>query len=261
LRPDGTVLVSRSFGTAGVFVDRTQLPVSGTYTILVDPSGSAVGSVTATLYLVPPDAAAAIVPGGAAVSVAATVPGQNARLTFAGSAGESVTLQLAAVTFPLGTVSLLRPDGTVLVSRSFGSAGVFVDRTQLPVAGAYTILVDPSGAAVGSVSVTLADVPPDVTGTIVPGGAPVTVTLTAPGQNARLTFVALAGRRVTLTLTGSTISSGTMSLLTPTGATLATRFFATSATSLVATLPADGTYTILVDPTAAAVGSATVALT
>jgi hypothetical protein len=259
LRPDGATLVSKFFSTSGTFVDRT-LPATGTYTILVDPAGASTGSATLKLADVPPDAAGSIVPGGPPVTVTITAPGQNARLTFAGTAGESVSLSLSAVSITSGTVSILRPDGTTLALRPFAGTGAFVDTAVLPVAGTYTVLVDPAGAAVGSATATLYDVPPDVTGTIAAGGPSVRVTLPVPGQNARLTFGGTAGQVVTVTLSSVTIGSGALSIIRPGGVILATKFFFTSGGTLTATLPAAGTYTILVDPAGAATGAATVAL-
>ena len=54
LKPDGSNLSSPSLmGTNGGFVDAKTLPVGGTYTILVDPQGTALGGATLTLYDVP----------------------------------------------------------------------------------------------------------------------------------------------------------------------------------------------------------------
>jgi hypothetical protein len=59
--------------------------VSGTYTILVDPQGTALGGATLTLYDVPPDVLGTMSPGGVSVTVSiGPVPGQNARLMFEG---------------------------------------------------------------------------------------------------------------------------------------------------------------------------------
>src|SRR5207244_5601428 len=84
--------------SSGTFVDTKTLPLSGTYTIVVDPQSTYTGSMTLTLYDVPADVSSTITPGGAAVSVATTVPGQNASLTFTGSAGQRVSLEVSSVT-------------------------------------------------------------------------------------------------------------------------------------------------------------------
>ena len=49
LRPDGTTLVApTSIGTSGGLIEPATLPVSGDYTIAVDPQAMALGSATLT---------------------------------------------------------------------------------------------------------------------------------------------------------------------------------------------------------------------
>jgi subtilisin family serine protease len=274
LNPDGSTLVAPTyFGTSGGFVDTKTLPVEGRYTILIDPQSSATGSVTLTLYDVPPDVSASISAGGPDVTVAAEVPGQNARLTFAGAAGQRISLKLSNVTigtsgFSSAKVSILNPGGSTLVAPTyFGTGGGFVDAKTLPVAGTYVILIDPQSNAVGEATLTLYDVPPDAAASIVPGGSAVTVAMTATGQNGRLTFSGTAGRRISLRLTNvsigpSTSSSAKISISTPAGTTLVSpAYFGTSGGYVdVTALPATGTYTILIDPQSNATGSATATL-
>jgi hypothetical protein len=86
------------------------------------------------------------------------------------------------------------------------------------------------------------------------------VTVTTPGQTARLSFDGVAGQSVTATLSGVTIPSGTLQILRPNGVPVAVASFTTAGGTVRTTLPADGTYTVFVDPVNAAVGSATVRL-
>jgi hypothetical protein len=44
------------------------------------------------MYDVPADATSSITPGGAAVTLTATVPGQNITFTFTGSVGQRISL-------------------------------------------------------------------------------------------------------------------------------------------------------------------------
>src|SRR5262249_25508170 len=132
--------------------------------------------------------AASIVAGGTPVKVTVGAAGQSVRLTFTGTAGERIAAQLSWSTIPSGTLSILRPDGTTLASTPFAGAGAFLDPVQLPAGGTYALLLAPAGASAGSATVALLVVPPDATATIAPGGPPVTVGTTAPGQNVRLTF-------------------------------------------------------------------------
>ena len=264
LKPDGTALGSTTYiGTAGGFVDTRTLPVSGTYTIMVDPQGTAAGGVTLTLYDVPPDAGGTIVPSGAAVTVNTIVPGQNAQLTFQGTAGQRVSLNVSAVTMNLATVALLKPDGTALGATAYiSTAGGFLDTRSLPVTGKYTLAIDPQTTVTGGMTLTLYDVPPDAGGTIVPGGAPVTVNMAVPGQNALLTFQGTAGERVSLKLSGVTTNLAIVAFLKPDGTTLGSSAYIGTAGGFFDTraLPVTGTYTITVDPQNAATGSMTLTL-
>src|SRR5947208_11881001 len=100
--------------------------------------------MTLNLYDVPPDAGGTITPGGPSSSLSISVPGQNGRMTFAGAAGQRISVQFSGVTLSFATVSILKPDGTALVTnRYIGTGTAFVDATVLPTAGTYTIMVDP----------------------------------------------------------------------------------------------------------------------
>jgi len=205
-------------------------------------------------------------------SVETTAPGQNAAFTFDGLAGERVSLKLSDVS--IGTsccssakISILTPDGTSLLSAtSFGTSGGFIDTKTLPQTGAYRIVVDPQSNAVGSVTLTLYDVPDDPTGTIAVGGPSSTLTLDVPGLNGWRSFAGTAGRTVTLKLTSVTIgtsccSSAKVSVLRPDGTTLVSPAnFGTTGKTLSFSLPVSGTYSIFVDPQSNATGSVTLAL-
>jgi Big-like domain-containing protein len=272
LKPDGKPLVALTLGTNGGFIDATSLPAAGTYSIVVDPQSTNIGGATLTLYDVPPDASAAIVPGGAPVTVSTAVPGQNARVTFAGTSGERVSLDVSDVT--VGTsvccstkISILKPDGKTLVGATVGTNGGFIDTQTLPSTGTYTILVDPQSSAGGDATLTLYDVPADAAGTIVPGGPDVTVSTTVPGQNARVTFDGVAGQRVSLDVSGVTIGTSLccgikVSIVRASGTIIAgpSTFGTLGGFVDTVSLPASGTYTILVDPQGSASGAATLTL-
>ena len=273
VRPDGTALVAPAyFGTNGGFVDARALPTTGTYRIFLDPQSNAIGSATVTLYDVPPDASAPIAPGGASVTVATSVPGQDAILTFNGTVGGRVSLRLTDVTIgssccSSAQVSILRPGGATLVSAAlFGSNGAFVDAVSLPVSGTYKVMLDPQSNAVGSATATLYDVPPDLTGSVGVGGQGLPLSFGLPGQNARLTFSGTAGQRVTLRLTAVTIgssccSSAQVSVLNPSGTKLLSpTYFGTNGKTIALQLPSTGTYTVVLDPQGAGTGAATLAL-
>ena len=261
LNPDGSKLVPPTYvGTSGGFVDTRTLPANGAYTVVVDPQGTATGSATLTLYDVPPDATASTAPGGGPVTVTTTVPGQNAQVSFSGSAGQRVSLKVNASCCSI-RISILSPGGSTLVPPTYAGSGTFFDTRTLPASGVYTIVVDPQGAATGGVTLTLYAVPPDVTGSIVVGGAPVTVTTTVPGQNAQLSFTGVTGQTVSLQVSKVTVSISHLSILAPDGqAVVAPTAVFTSGRTFTISLPLTGTYTIVIDPDSAYVGSMTLTL-
>jgi hypothetical protein len=94
------------------------------------------------------------------VTFAIGTPGQNARLTFSGTVGRTVTLSASGVT--IGTsgccstqLSVLKPDGTRLVVPTYvGRNGRSLTMT-LSVTGTYAVVVDPQYAATGAMTLAL----------------------------------------------------------------------------------------------------------
>lgn len=260
LKPDGTTLASSTYTGSGTFINTQTLPATGTYTAFLDPDGTGTGSAALTIYDVPADISGPIVPGGAAVPVTLTTPGQNARLTFSGTSGQRVSLYASGITISNWKVlSILKPDGTTLTSATFVTSSRFIDVQTLPVSGTYTVLLDPELQDTGNATLALYDVPADVSGPIVPGGSAVGVTVTTPGQNVRLTFSGTAGQRVSLNASGITISNWKiLAILKPDNTTLASESFVSSSRFMdVKTLPSSGTYTVLLDPEQQDSGNAT----
>ena len=243
----------------GSSVDLVELPVTGTYTIFFDPLATYTGSFTIT---VSSELEGTIVPQGSAVPVAITRAGQNARYTFSGTAGQSVSLQLSNVTIRSGYASILKPDGSPLGQPiSFAYAGAVGDAQVLPTSGTYAVLIDPELSYTGSAKLALYNAP-DLTGTIMIDQVAVTPTLTVPGQRALYTFNGTAGQWVNLGLTGVSIASSTVSMLKPDGTKLASTTIGPSGGSLdpATALPETGTYTVVVDPVGNHTGSMTLAL-
>lgn len=261
-RPDGVVMTVPAplFGTGGGSMDLGLLPLTGTYTIFLDPVSTYTGNITVTVST---ELTGTITPGGAAVPITISRVGQNARYTFTGTVGQTISLGVTSVTIPSLAVSIVKPDGTNLVApTSFSTSGGAIDSQVLPSTGTYAIFVDPAQASIGNVTIRLYNTP-DVTGTITLDGATVTPSLTVPGQRARYTFTGTAGQWVNLGLTAVTISSSAVSMLKPDGTTLVSTTVSTSGGSLdpTTTLPVTGTYTIVVDPTGLATGNMTLTLT
>lgn len=159
LAPDGSSLARNVLvGAAGGFLDTETLPATGTYELLVDPAGATTGSVTLTVYDVPQDASFTGTVGGPPVQIGVTVPGQNARFSFAGAAGGRVSLVLSSVTVSSSYVSVLRPDGTTHVPQTLVGVTGRTFTLELTHTGTYVVVVDPRAAATGNMTVRLSQV-------------------------------------------------------------------------------------------------------
>lgn len=267
--PDGTRLASTCVSwNGGGITDTPALSVSGTYAIVVQPSCnmwncSFSGSMTLKLDSFM-DVTGTITPGGPPVTVTTMTPGQQARLTFNGVAGQRVSLKINNVTISNSTVYIYNPNGTTLTWLSVFTNGAYMDTRTLPTAGTYTILVDPNSTYTGNMTLTLYEII-DVTGPITPGGPPVNMSITTPGQNARFTFSGTAGQKISLNIGSVTIATSYVYILKPDGTVLATVVDSeTGTTSPVGTagayidtqtLPVTGTYTVFVDPTGTNTGN------
>jgi hypothetical protein len=218
------------------------------------PAKAAVGVPTA-LAPASPDANA-ITPGGPPVHVT-TGPGQEARLRFEGRAGQRVSVaqkgQTAACPW---LVYLQGPDGQRF-TQLYGNCG-FMDGTLLPQDGAYALVVAADPTSRANVTLTLYDVV-DPTADIVPGGPPVRVTTTVPGQTGRLLFAGRAGQRVRVVQQpNATVCPWLLYLLEPDGQRF-TQLYG-GCQPLSATLPTDGEYTVVVNPEGMGTADVTVTL-
>ena len=193
------------------------------------------------------------------------VPGQNARLTFDGVAGQVVSVGLSNVTIGNSvisgtTISVLRPDGSALASRNVER---WADSSMLWRSRDGDVHGPRRSARRqhGGITVALEQVPVDVEASIA-FGVPLTVTTTVSGQNARVSFTGTAGQRVSLQVSGNCCLSQ-ISIRQPDDSLLvAPATFGLGAGFIdTRTLTQTGTHTILIDPQAAATGSITLTST
>jgi hypothetical protein len=124
----------------------------------------------------------------------------------------------------------------------------------------YTIVHNLVGTATGSVSLTPYDAT-DHADTISPDGTSKTVTTSIPGQNVKLAFTETAGHRVSLKV-GPAPFGGSVSVLDRDGVT---RLGSTSIGALNGLIepiriPANGTYSIVVNYSGSSTGSVTLNL-
>ena len=133
-------------------LDRTQLPQSGTYRVVIDGVGATTGSATIQLYDVPPDAGGALLVGGAALSSTVTTPGQNITDTFIATVQQPIKVVFPQSLDIHDNVTVTAPGGAVLVNTLEGFAPFTI---TAPATGTYTVLVDPTGTTTGTASVAI----------------------------------------------------------------------------------------------------------
>jgi YD repeat-containing protein len=280
IRPDGAQLglVQWHAPNGGVdenFLDAVTLPITGTYTVIVFSSQGYTGQAEITLHNVPAELVGMTALDGTANPISITVPGQNSKYTFTANANDKLSGVFTAGTLTCcvfqGTtgISILTPYGTTVTNSFFGGffGDGFMDAVTLPVSGTYTAYLNPRWTYTGTGTLKFYSVT-DVTGPITPGGAAVPVNLPTPGQNARLTFTANAGDKISGTFTAGTLfcclpygGNVYIPILDPNGATVA-GFGGVwgNGTLDTTTLPIAGTYTVLVNPDNVTTGNGTVQL-
>ena len=259
LKPDGMPLGKPTSFYGSAMIPGQVLPTSGIYAVLIDPDLSYTGHVKLALYNAP-ELTGSIMIDQVTVTPTLTVPGQRARYTFDGTAGQWVNLGLTGVSIATSTVSILKADGSKWSSTTIGPSGGSLDPlTALPETGTYTVMVEPVSNYTGSMTLALSS---PVTGTLALDGQSVPVSLTKPGQTARYTFNGNAGQWVTLGLTAVDITSSAVTLMTSEGTILASTAIGTAGGALEDQnpLPTTGTYTILVDPSSSYTGKMTLTL-
>jgi YD repeat-containing protein len=255
-KSDGTVLQAPlAFTNQGAGTASVVLPVSGSYSIFIDPYIGRSGLITATLSadLSPP---VSINSGALALDIR---PGQNAWLMFAGTAGQRVTLGLSGITIApgyccdIGAITLYKPDGTVLQAPlAFTNQGAGTASVVLPVSGTYAFAVDPYLGRSGAITATVSG---DLSPPISINGPSVVLDFNA-GQNAWLMFDGTAGQRVSVGLSGITMAPGyccdigSVSLYKPDGTVLQVPLAFTNqgAGTASVVLPVSGTYAFYIDP-------------
>ena len=215
LKPDGTTLATFvTVGTSGVFFEAITLPATGNYSVFINPKIAAIGNATVTVYDVSSDLTDTIMIGGPPVSVSINTPGQNAQLTFTGTAGQIVELDWNGTILFSNSIVFIKPDGSVLID-DYGWDDD--DIYRLPVSGTYTIQIDPFMASVGTTTFTLYEIPELATTSIQVDGPPVTVAIPTVGQFAKVTFSGTAGQRVSLKISDVKIPWAYVEVTNPNG--------------------------------------------
>jgi len=240
---------------------------SGHFTLLA-PAGNAVSSqdfYVPFLSHAPGDIGftARITPGmSQPVTLAAN---QIAMVLFDGLEGQHADIEWSGSTFSSCNLYLISPDNSTTATTFCTPAYTALGSTYLPKSGTYTIGIDP-GTSSGGLTLSLnldftgtLTVPaPGATGQAVP--VPTTGNLAA-GQNARLTFTAIAGQKLSFNVANSTIGSCVLTLYDPDYNSVESGSCGTGATYVdTVTLALSGTYTIYLSPQGTATGSVSVSI-
>jgi RHS repeat-associated protein len=258
---------------------QAQIPTGtglGNQNVVVTVNGQV--SATATFIVTPGLVGITPPPAGIAASSTIDTPNQTAPLIFSGTAGQLVSVMLTNFNYP-GTwnsvnVSILKPDGSTLASTSmyawgfFGSS-LFQSPVTLPVTGIYTLLIAPQNGITGNTGIALY-LFNNQTGTITSGN-PKNVTINFPGQEDLLTFYGWTGQTASVQLSNFNFPVFwdwvDVRILNPDGTTLVSSSMCSAGgvgcneyLSPV-TLPAPGTYTLVIAPESGLTGSVTALLT
>src|SRR5262249_19189188 len=147
---------------------------------------------------------------GVPLTMTISAPNRVGAVYFDGVAGQKIGLLINDSTISsafAARLTIINPGGSRLVDNEALGSGQFTGEqpdgslevqyffeATLPSTGPYTIVLDPVANTTGSATFTLYNVPPDVIGAINADGIPARITITTPGQNARLTFNGIAGQ-------------------------------------------------------------------
>jgi hypothetical protein len=258
--PSGaTVLAAASVGYSSSFFGPLTLAETGTYTITANPKTYLIGTCEFQLWSVPADQTGTLTMGGGNQVLSFTTPGQNASLTFAGTLGQKVTLAVSPVSLTNvngATITIRKPDNTLLSTLAVTNSGTLVEPITLPATGTYTVLVDPTAQAAGSITLSLYLSPADLSGSFT-SGTPTTLNLATIGQNASYTVSGTSGQYLALRFANDSIANTTVSVKTPTNTTLIAATTVTTTGKFIdgVVLPATGTYTVSINPQSVSTGS------
>ncbi|WP_230598964.1 IPT/TIG domain-containing protein, partial [Xanthomonas albilineans] len=265
--PDGSQLNSVGVSGSSGKLNLSSLPANGTYMVFVDPY---YGETANTTLLLSAPITGTTPIDGVPGSYATTEPGQNVSLSFTATAGQNLGLALSDIVTPNATsplyLQVLDSSGTALASQyCYASTnGCQLNLFNLP-GGTYTVMVWPPSDGdqtmrfTTTLSADLAD--------SLPLNTAKAMNLTRRGQNARLSFSGKAGQQgLVLQVSGQSTAPANAyvyyTVYAPNGAQLNSMVLtgSGSGTLNLSKLPADGTYTVFVDPSYGETANATVLL-
>ena len=244
--PDGATAVAPQCGGSSLFVDATAVDDLGQYFIRVAPTATATGSVQVNLYRFADQTATLTV--GTGVHASLSTPGQNLVGTFAGTAGQKLSVSVTTGAGCSENVDVFAPDGTRLGTSQVCGGNGFIDATTLPVTGSYRVVLDPQGTLTDTTGVLKVFTVTDQTATLSSGTA-AHASLSTPGQNLVGTIAGTAGHKLSVTVTSGAGCSENVVLYAPDGTQLGTSQVCGGNGFIDATtLPVTGSYRVVLDP-------------
>jgi alkylated DNA repair dioxygenase AlkB len=248
------------------FMNIPSLPQTGTYTVVVDPSGS----TTAWSGAFELDPGTLIAVDGPTVTLPTLSPGEPIRFRVNGTAGQRVDFGLSGLSYSAannnGTgFNVYDPNNNNPYGMSCGtsSPGCDFEASSLVYTATYAVVfTPPPGVAI--TGGTFAISTPQA-GTFNVGDPAQVIALSRPGQTARYTFSGTSGQTLRLNWTSASVQGGAsvaVTVLNPSGGTVANGSFFDGGSGGVdlPALTATGTYTIVLDPSLAQSMSASVSL-
>lgn len=127
---------------AGGYIDTSTLDTAGRWTIRLDPTRAATGTAKLRINSVPSPASVTATVGGAQVTVANAVPGQNSQVEFSATEGQYIKFTYSDNKNCGATPQLDMPihKSPILVVCNQGHT------YRVPATGTYAITIDPKGA-------------------------------------------------------------------------------------------------------------------
>ena len=252
--PDDNVLAT-GCTKPGDAIDGFLLPSNGEYDIYVDPTGGAVGQITLDVSL-SQDQIVATTIGGSPVTATIAAPGDQAQITFPGTAGQKIFVNATDVSLPdQCALQLAGPTDYQLALGCIANKSGYIDGTVLPTTGTYTMTLDPAGESTGSATVTVIEDHDQHLQTTV-GGSAVTATVAQPGAVSDVTFPGTAGETIAVKGSASTQPHQCdISVVAPGQSILKLLCDEGDSGPLgTITLPVSGTYTLVLDPSDRGIG-------
>jgi len=187
------------------------IPTTGVYAVMLgSPAISSEPTMTMSFTATVSRDLVVAAPLNTATPVSIARNGQNARVTFSGTAGTSMALLIGGVsTTPAGQpvrYTVLRPDGSTQFATYSTVYGTGFNLPNLPTTGTYTLYVDPQYGVTANLIVK--PIPSNSVAIAVNGASSSVTIADTPGSNSYSTFTATAGENITFAIANLVKTNG-----------------------------------------------------